>query len=124
LRAAAPGPALELSGCASGQKAVASFVTALNDIDGVTRVGVESSELPNKESGAGVSAGGDASGSGASDDCRTREFIAKFEIVVAFDAAPVPPTPEEEAAAEPPAEEAEGASKETASKSEESTEGG
>ncbi len=40
LRGAVPGPALELNGCATGQDAVAGFVTALKDIDGVTRVGV------------------------------------------------------------------------------------
>jgi Tfp pilus assembly protein PilN len=80
LRAAAPGPALEISGCASGQEAV--------DIDGVTRVGVQSSQLAD-ESATGASTG-DSAGSG--DDCRTRAFIAKFEIVVAFDAAPVPIT--------------------------------
>jgi len=85
LRDSVPGPALEISGCASNQKAVASFVTALKDIDGVTRVGLESSELPStSESGKGGSVGGD--------DCRTRDFIAKFEIVVAFDAAPVAST--------------------------------
>ncbi len=87
LRSAIPGPALELSGCATGQEAVASFVTTLKDIDGVTRVGVQSSELPDKGSG-GESGGGGSESSG--DECRTREFIAKFEIVVAFDAAPVP----------------------------------
>jgi len=91
LRAAAPGPALELNGCAAGQVSVARFVTSLKDIDGVTRVGVESSELGDKESGAGASAGGEESG-GSGDDCRTRSFIAKFQIVVAFDAAPIPVT--------------------------------
>jgi Tfp pilus assembly protein PilN len=100
LRAAITGPALELSGCAAGQESVASFVTALKDIDGVTRVGVQSSQLAEGNSGAGA-------GSGGGEDCRTREFIAKFEIVLAFDAAPVPitgtgegevvPTPTEEA---------------------------
>jgi len=94
LRDAIAGPALELSGCAAGQRAVAGFVTALKDMDGVTRVGVQSSELPDSESGAGVSASGEAAGSGASDDCRTRNFIAKFELVVAFDAAPVQATAE------------------------------
>ncbi len=44
------GPTLELSGCSTGQEAVAGFVTALKDIDGVTRVGVASSELPDKAS--------------------------------------------------------------------------
>jgi Tfp pilus assembly protein PilN len=85
MRGAIAGPALELSGCARGQEAVAGFVTALEDIDGVTRVGVQSSELP-EEGKAGGSEGG---GSNSGDECRTRKFIAKFEIVVAFDAAPV-----------------------------------
>jgi len=91
LRGAIFGPALELSGCAASQTSVAGFVTALEDIDGVTRVGVQSSQLADKDSGAGVSSGG-SGGSGSSDDCRTRSFIAKFEIVVAFDAAPLPPS--------------------------------
>ncbi|HEU5253320.1 MAG TPA: PilN domain-containing protein [Solirubrobacterales bacterium] len=98
LRASAPGPALELDGCAAGQEAVAGFVTALKDIDGVTRVGVESSALGDPEE----SSGGE---DGANEDCRTRAFIAQFSIVVAFDAAPVPPSAEEApVAVEPPAE--------------------
>jgi Tfp pilus assembly protein PilN len=82
LRGAIAGPALELSGCATGQEAVAEFVTALKNIDGVTRVGLGSSELASKKGEAGGSGGG---------DCRTRSFIAKFSLVVAFDAAPVAP---------------------------------
>jgi Tfp pilus assembly protein PilN len=89
LRAEVAGPALALSGCAEGQEGVAGFVTALKDIDGVTRVGVQSSELGSESTGAG--AAGTSGTSGASgDDCRTRPSVAKFEIVVAFDAAPVP----------------------------------
>jgi Tfp pilus assembly protein PilN len=88
LRNTVPGPALELGGCASGQEAVAGFVTSLKDIDGVTRVGVESSELPTPEEGAGVSDGSEEENTDG--ECRTRQFIAKFKIVVAFDAAPVP----------------------------------
>lgn len=90
LRTAAAGPALELKGCAAGQEAVAGFVTALKDIDGVTRVGVESSELGDSEDSA--SGGGEE---GANEDCRTRAFIAQFSIVVAFDAAPAPASAEE-----------------------------
>jgi Tfp pilus assembly protein PilN len=90
------GPSLELSGCAAGQNAVAGFVTALKDIDGVTRVGVTSSEL----------AARDANGGGG-EDCRTREFIAQFSVVVAFDAAPAPAVAEGTSEA-PAAEEAEG----------------
>jgi Tfp pilus assembly protein PilN len=98
LRAATPGPALELSGCADGQEAVAGFVTALKDIEGVTRVGVQSSELSDEE---GSGEGGGAKGG---DDCRTRDFIAKFELVVAFDAAPIPTVGGGEVPVTPPAE--------------------
>jgi Tfp pilus assembly protein PilN len=98
MRGAIAGPALELGGCARGQEAVAGFVTALKDIDGVTRVGVQSSELPEEGKAGGSEGGGSDSSSG--DECRTRKFIAKFEIVVAFDAAPVAETEGEEA---PPA---------------------
>jgi Tfp pilus assembly protein PilN len=101
LRGAVPGPALELGGCATGQEAVAGFVTALKDIDGVTRVGVGSSELSEEESGGSSAAESDE---GGGDDCRTREFIAKFDMVVAFDAAPVPVTGSTEAPVGPPAE--------------------
>jgi Tfp pilus assembly protein PilN len=83
LRGAIPGPALEMNGCATGQEAVAEFVTALKNIDGVTRVGLGESELASEEGEAG-------SGGGGGGDCRTRSFIAKFSLVVAFDAAPVP----------------------------------
>lgn len=95
MRAAIAGPALELIGCAHGQEAVAGFVSALKDIDGVTRVGVQSSELPEEGAPSGSDGGGSDSGG---DECRTRKSIAKFEIVVAFDAAPVPPAEGEEAA--------------------------
>ena len=85
LRGQAPGPALELIGCGDGQDSVAEFVAALKDIDGVTRVGLNSSELPASDTSV---TGQPDSGGGDSSDCRTRDFIAKFEIVVAFDAVP------------------------------------
>jgi Tfp pilus assembly protein PilN len=95
LRAGVQGPALEISGCARGHDGVAGFVTALKDIDGVTRVGVESSALPEQESGAGaVSEGGESSGgggeAGGSEGCPGRASVAQFSLVVAFDAAPAP----------------------------------
>jgi len=80
------GPSLAISGCATSHEAVAGFVTALKDIDGVTRVGVESSEVAAQEEGASS-----ASGSGDSESC-TGNSVAKFNLVVAFDAAPVPAT--------------------------------
>jgi Tfp pilus assembly protein PilN len=85
-RAAVPGPALELVGCAPGQDSVARLVTALHEIDGVTRVGVNKSALP----ASGATTGAASTGGGGDTECQSRDFLAKFEIVVAFDAAPVP----------------------------------
>jgi Tfp pilus assembly protein PilN len=91
------GPSLELNGCTSGQDAVARFVTSLKDIDGVTRVGLQSSA---------VGAGGEAAGEG-SEACSAAGFEAQFKLVVAFDAAPVPVAAEGESAPEPETEEGE-----------------
>ncbi|HEY2478126.1 MAG TPA: PilN domain-containing protein [Solirubrobacterales bacterium] len=78
------GPSLEMSGCATGQDAVAGFVAALKDIEGVTRVGLQSSS---------VGGGGEGTASGG-EGCQARDFIAQFKLVVAFDAAPTPITGE------------------------------
>jgi len=83
LRTTIPGPALELTGCAVSQEAVAGFIQAVKEIDGVTRVGVPESSLGSSPSSAGGA-------SSASSTCQTREFIAQFQMVAAFDAAPVP----------------------------------
>lgn len=90
LRSSIPGPALEMVGCASGQDAVARFVSALKDIDGVTRVGVQSSQLADPAT-AGADSAAAIPGAGVSTTgCQTRDFVAQFEIVAAFDAAPAP----------------------------------
>lgn len=78
------GPSLQIEGCGAGHEAVARFLAALRDIDGVTRVSVLSSDRPDASSGGGAGAASPAS------DCRTRDFISKFTIVAAFDAVPVP----------------------------------
>lgn len=90
------GPSLELSGCAPGQDSVARFVAALKDIDGVTRVGLESSAI------------GGAATNSSSQACEASGYEDQYEIVVAFDAAPVPVGAEAEAEVEPEAEESEG----------------
>jgi Tfp pilus assembly protein PilN len=81
LRTAVAGPALTMAGCAPGQEAVARFVTDLKDIDGVTRVGLQTSSLPSGESGESESASG---------GCGAGNSGAQFQLVVAFDAAPIP----------------------------------
>ncbi|HEV7769836.1 MAG TPA: hypothetical protein VGO66_04140 [Solirubrobacterales bacterium] len=87
LRESIAGPALEMEGCAAGQEAVARFVSVLKEIEGVTRVGMQSSELPVE--------GAEGSGAvAASGGCEQDTLEAKFQIVVAFDAAPIPATGE------------------------------
>jgi len=88
IRDSIEGPALEIVGCAADQDAVAVFIAALEDIDGVTRVGMASSERPEGEAAAAVPSGGEQT----NDECRTRDEIPKFELVAAFDAVPVPAT--------------------------------
>ena len=66
-------PNLAISGCASSHSAVAEFLAALEDIDGVTRVGVGRSEVSGQESG-GESVCGSAN---------------TFDLSVAFDGATV-----------------------------------
>jgi Tfp pilus assembly protein PilN len=123
LRGQVPGPALELEGCAKGQESVAGFVTALKDIDGVTRVGVELSELGDeKEEVESVAVGANTGSS--SDECRNKFYKAKFEIVVAFDAAPVSSEATEAEAVPSPTEKAETASTESSESATASAEGG
>ena len=76
-REAVTGPALELIGCAPSHQAVARFVAVVRDIDGVTRVGLPTSALSGSD------------GIGSEENCQTRDFIAQFEMILAFDAAPV-----------------------------------
>jgi Tfp pilus assembly protein PilN len=79
IRSDVAGPALSIIGCGSSHEAVAGFLEALKDIDGVTRVGISSDERPTE---AVAESGGS--------DCRTRKFISRFEVVAAFDEVPDP----------------------------------
>jgi Tfp pilus assembly protein PilN len=113
LRDGIPGPAMQLTGCGADQEAVARFVSSLKEIEGVTRVGVQSSAV------AGAGAEGGSSSEGTS-GCKGGEFVAQFQLVVAFDAAPIPTTgtgAEAEVVAAP-APEASGESTETSSEGE------
>jgi Tfp pilus assembly protein PilN len=82
------GPSLSIEGCAPSQDAVAGFVAALEDIDGVTRVGLESSTGAQQSSGGFSGEPGDATSSGGSDSCSAFSFT----IIAAFDAVPAPAT--------------------------------
>lgn len=77
-----PAPSLTISGCAAGHEAVAGFVAALEDIDGVTRVGLSRSERPVKAKGndpAAVDLTGDTCGK-----------VNSFDVSAVFDNAAVP----------------------------------
>ncbi|MGZ8666631.1 MAG: PilN domain-containing protein [Solirubrobacterales bacterium] len=84
------GPSLQITGCADGQVAVARFLAALRDIDGVTRVGMQKSSLGDKGSSGAEGTTDSTTAGSVSGDCQTREFIASFEITIAFDAVPRP----------------------------------
>jgi Tfp pilus assembly protein PilN len=80
-------PNLAISGCASSHSAVADFLAALEDIDGVTRVGVGRSEA--SDGGGSVS---------AESVCGTAHT---FDVAVAFDNATVSAAAAEAAAVNP-----------------------
>jgi Tfp pilus assembly protein PilN len=78
-------PNLAMSGCAASHTAVADFVAAIEDIDGVTRVG-----LGRSENSTGEGTGGESCGS-----------AHLFELSVAFDGATVSPEAAAASAANP-----------------------
>ena len=80
------GPSLQIEGCAGGHEAVARFLAALGDVDGVTRVSVLKSDRPDLAS-SGEAATAASSGTAAgSEGCSSRDFVSQFEVVAAFDA--------------------------------------
>jgi Tfp pilus assembly protein PilN len=80
------GPSLHIEGCADGHEAVARFLAALEDVDGVTRVSVLKSDRPDLASSGGA-ATADSSGTAVgSEGCSSRDFVSQFEVVAAFDA--------------------------------------
>jgi Tfp pilus assembly protein PilN len=83
------GPSLHIEGCAAGHEAVARFLAALQDVDGVTRVSVLNSDLPDPSTG-GAAGGGSVDVGGAA--CSTRDFVSQFQVVAAFDEVQIDPT--------------------------------
>ncbi len=78
------GPSLTIQGCADGHDAVAQFIAALHDIDGVTRVAVLSSNRPSASSGGTGSSSSTASTGGVG--CSSRGLVTQFQVIAAFDA--------------------------------------
>ena len=86
--AASPGPALELSGCAPARRrwpasSPRSRTSTASPGSASSPPNCPTAKRRRRPRRA-------AAPRRLGDDCRTRDFIAKFEIVVAFDAAPVP----------------------------------
>ena len=92
------GPSLDISGCAAGHEAVAEFLAAVREVDGVTRATVMSSDRQGASGGIGSTASTESSSSGAG--CGSKSFVAAFHVIVAFDAA-VPGAPTQGATSTP-----------------------
>jgi Tfp pilus assembly protein PilN len=91
IRGAIASPAIELTGCTKGQKQVATLLSRLRAVDGVTRVAL--SKSTKKEAGPAPIA--DASGSGAGNDGCGSGRPPEFELVMFFERSKVPATVED-----------------------------
>lgn len=76
------GPSLDIQGCGQGHDAVASFLAAVPDIDGVTRVTVISSQR--SDSSDGTTSTSATAAAGAAGAC-SGNGVSTFELVAAFD---------------------------------------
>jgi Tfp pilus assembly protein PilN len=87
VRSAIPSPAVTLQGCTTGQKQVATLLSRLRAVDGVTRVTLTKSVKPdaNTATAGGTSANGDAANAG----CGSGRPPA-FELVMFFELSKVP----------------------------------
>jgi Tfp pilus assembly protein PilN len=92
MRSSIEGPALEMVGCATNQDTVAGLISNLEEIDGVTRVGMQSSERAGSDSGSSAGGSATTSGSGGGSSATCPNNVFNFQIVVAFDSVPTPAT--------------------------------
>jgi Tfp pilus assembly protein PilN len=95
LRSAIAAPAIDLTGCTSGgQRDVATLMSRLGNIDGVTRVSLSKSEKPDLTppgTSVGAATGTIATGTtGATGGCKGR--ATTFDLVVFFERSKVPAT--------------------------------
>jgi Tfp pilus assembly protein PilN len=90
IRSAIAAPAVELKGCAPGQKDVATLLSHLRNVDGVSRVSLGKSLKPDATAIPAAPAGGP----GAIATC-AGDRPPSFELVMFFEGADVPPTVED-----------------------------
>jgi Tfp pilus assembly protein PilN len=82
LRSAIPVPAIELTGCTTGQAEVSRFMSRLRVIDGVARVSLASSEKGDTGGASGGSSSGSSRGGGGCEGDSASH--PQFDVVVFF----------------------------------------
>jgi Tfp pilus assembly protein PilN len=87
LRGSNPGPAIDIVGCTNGQAEVSRMMSRLRLIDGVTHVTL--AESTKSDTAAGSSSGG----GGDSGECRYNDAIARFDVLILFNAPPAVAAP-------------------------------
>ena len=94
LRATVQAPAVEITGCTTDMANVARFIARLRDVEGITRVGLDSSEKA-ETTGAGGGGGGDGDCRAGSDDYPQFQLVAFFEgkVVAAASGGSATPQP-------------------------------
>ena len=93
LRSAIAAPAIELKGCTTGQKQVATLLSRLRNVDGVTRVSLNKSAKPEAQTSNGPAP--IATGPGGTAATCTGKRPPEFELVMFFEGAEVPETVED-----------------------------
>jgi Tfp pilus assembly protein PilN len=100
-------PSMVMAGCAPSHDAVAAFVAALKDIDGVTRVGLDNSTKAGDAEGSGSAAAESGEGCTGPDKRTSFGLTAVFDgVAVPADAAAAPAAPVAAPAEAPAAPEA------------------
>jgi Tfp pilus assembly protein PilN len=87
VRSAIASPAVEIKGCTSSQRGVATLLSRLRTVDGVTRVSLSKSERPEQSSAGAMT----SSGTGSPTGCGKNRPPA-FEIVMFFELDKTPAT--------------------------------
>ena len=93
LRSAIAAPAIELKGCTTGQKEVATLLSRLRNVDGVTRVSLGKSDKPAATQTSGGGPSPIANGTEAASCSGKRP--PEFELVIFFERSEVPQTVED-----------------------------
>lgn len=94
MRTALPNPAIEMTGCTTGQQQVARLISRLRLMDGVADVALAESAKEDDDGGQSSGAAPGAGSDTGSGDCRHGDpTIPQFDVVVFFDPIPAPPSP-------------------------------